>query len=109
MDRSELLDRLERHYRDSGYVVRERDDRTVRAVGPGGVVWIGLALTGDDLGAADLDSTLLALSDERMENGRIVCPFEILPAPDCAEAVNDRLRTLRVADRGHVTVYSLAA
>ena len=109
MNRSELLDRLEAHYRESGWAVRERDEQTVRAIGPGGVVWIGMAVVADDLTGTELDDRFLALSDERMDGGRVVCPFEVLPAPDCADAVRDRLRELRVADRGHVTVYSVAA
>lgn len=109
MERSELLDRLEAHYRESGWSVRERDERTVRAVGPGGVTWIGMAVVAEDLAADGLDAQLLALSDERTDGGRVVCPFELLPAADCAEELRDRLRHLHVADRGHVTVYSVAA
>jgi hypothetical protein len=109
MEREELLDHLETHYRASGWSVSERDGETVRAVGPGGVIWIGMAIVANDLERADLDERLLALSDERMRDGRVVCPFELLPAPGCGEALQQRLRDLRVADRGHVTVYSLAA
>jgi hypothetical protein len=107
--RDELLNRLEAHYRESGWPVRARDDSTIRATGPGGVTWIGMAIVAEDLSASDIDDRLLALSDERMHGGRVVCPFELLPAPECADELRDRLRDLHVADRGHVTVYSAAA
>ena len=100
---------MEAHYRESGWAVRDRDEQTVRAVGPGGVTWIGMAVIAEDLVTDGLDEQLLALSDERMDGGRVVCPFELLPAPDCADDLRDRLRDLHVADRGHVTVYSVAA
>jgi hypothetical protein len=69
------------------------------------VTWIGLAVTSDDLAADGFDDRLLGLSDERMPQGAL-CPFELLPAEDCAAA---RLERLRLADRGHVAVYSFAA
>ena len=109
MHREELLNRLEAHYRESGWAVRSRDDSTVRAVGPGGVTWIGMAVVAEDLASAEINERLLALSDERMDGGRVVCPFELLPAPECADDLRTRLRELHVADRGHVTVYSVAA
>ncbi len=65
--KQELLAALEGVYRGSGWKVTPAEDGTLRATGPGGVTWIGLAVVAEDL--ADL----------------------------------------RLADRGHVEVYSVAA
>jgi hypothetical protein len=103
-----LTEQLDEYYRSCGWAVRRHDDGTVRAAGPGGVTWIGLAVTSDDLAADGFDDRLLGLSDERMPQGAL-CPFELLPAEDCAAELRARLERLRLADRGHVAVYSFAA
>jgi hypothetical protein len=106
--RQELADRLEAYYRSCGWKVRRAGDGTVRADGPGGVTWIGLPVIPDDLGAPDFDNRLVELSEQRMPRGEL-CPFELLPASECAEALRTRLADLRLQSRGHVAVYSLAA
>lgn len=107
--RTLLLDRLEAHYRDCGWKVQSRDGYSIRATGPGGVTWIGMAVAGDDLADDATEQRLLHLSDERMDGGRIVCPFELLPDPACADDLRTTLERLQLAERGHVTVYSAAA
>lgn len=107
--RMALLDQIESHYRGCGWKVQSRDDHTVRATGPGGVTWIGMAVVADDLADATTEQRLLDLSDERMQNGRVVCPFELLPDASCSDALRATLRRLQLDDRGHVTVYSAAA
>ena len=107
--RQELLDELERHYRGCGWKAERADDGTVRAAGPGGVTWIGLPVVPEDLADEGLADRLRALSDERMPGGRELCPLEILPDPACADEVLRLLDGLRLRERGHVEVYSLAA
>lgn len=108
VSRQQLLDHLERHYRGCGWRVDRAPDGTVRAAGTGGVTWIGLAVTPEDLAAPDFEARLLDLSEQRMPQGQL-CPLELLPAEECAAELEARLRRLRLANRGHVAVYSLAA
>jgi hypothetical protein len=107
-ERTQLADLLERHYRDAGWRVERSVDGTVRADGPGGVTWIGLAVVHADLEEERFAGRLLSLSEERMPTGQL-CPFELLPAADCADELRRLLVDLRLAERGHVEVYSLAA
>ncbi len=51
---------------------------------------------------------LLMLSDERMPRGEL-CPLELLPDESCASELRAVLDRLRLRERGHVEVYSLAA
>lgn len=104
----ELIGRLEAYYRDFGWRVERADDGTVRAAGPGGVTWIGLAVVPEDLAAAGFDERLLILSEQRMPQGEL-CPLELLPADECADDLRAVLERLRLSERGHVEVYSLAA
>lgn len=106
--RQELLAKLEEHYRGCGWAVERAVDGTVRAAGPGGVTWIGLAVVDQDLGADEFESRLLELSEERMPRGQR-CPLELLPEPNCADGLRGLLARLHLTDRGHVAVYSLAA
>lgn len=106
--RQELQKLLERHYRSCGWQVALADDGTVRAVGVGGVTWIGLPVVPEDLDDADFEARLLFLSRERMPQGEL-CPLELLPDEGCADEVRDVLERLRLRERGHVEVYSLAA
>jgi hypothetical protein len=99
---------LERHYRSCGWKVTLADDGTVRAEGLGGVTWIGLPVLEEDLADSALESRLLTLSGERMPQGQL-CPLEVLPDETCADDVRALLDRLRLRDRGHVEVYSLAA
>lgn len=104
--RQELLGHLDAYYRGCGWPVERAEDGTVRARGPGGVTWIGLAITADDLLDPRLRARLVALSAERMETGER-CPLEVLPAADCASAVRVLLAELGLVDL--VSIYSLAA
>ncbi len=106
--RADLRGTLERHYRGCGWKVERAADGTVRARGPGGVTWIGVAVVADDLAAAAFDEFLLELSEQRMPTGEL-CPLELLPAEECAVDLEARLRRLRLLDRGHIALYSLAA
>ena len=45
--KQELLTALERVYRGSGWKVTSAEDGTLRATGPGGVTWIGLAVVAE--------------------------------------------------------------
>jgi len=107
--RQELLDELERHYQGCGWKAEQAGDGTVRAAGPGGVTWIGLPVVPEDLGDDGLTERLLDLADQRMPSGRERCPLEILPDPACADELRALLDRLRLRERGHVEVYSLAA
>jgi hypothetical protein len=106
--KQELLGELERYYRSCGWKVERATDGTVRAAGPGGVTWIGMAVVPDDLAADDFDAQLIDLSEQWMPKGAL-CPLELLPAAECAEELRTTLARLRLADRGNVSVYSLAA
>lgn len=103
--RQELVEHLEAYYRRCGWPVERAEDGSVRAMGAGGVTWIGLPVTADDLADPRLPARLAALSDERMESGER-CPLELLPATDCALAVRALLAELGLADM--VSIYSLA-
>jgi len=102
----ELLDELERYYRGCGWKVERASDGTVRAVGTGGVTWIGMAVVPADLADDHFAPRLLELSDVREIDGAR-CPFELLPEPDCAGDLKSLLAELRLTDR--ISVYSLAA
>ncbi len=106
--REELQTLLETHYRSCGWKAARADDGTVRADGIGGVTWIGLAVVPEDLDEASFEGRLVALADTRMPRGEL-CPLELLPAEDCADRLRSVLDRLRLRERGHVEVYSLAA
>ncbi len=106
--RDALLAELEAYYRGCGWKVDRPGDGTVRAAGPGGVTWIGLAVVASDLASDAFDARLLELAEQRMPAGEL-CPFELLPADDCADELRAALERLRLSERGHVAVYSLAA
>lgn len=107
--KQELLAALERVYRGSGWKVTPAEDGTLRATGPGGVTWIGLAVVAEDLADATFPARLLALADSWMPGGRELCPLDVLPDAPCADELRRLLADLRLADRGHVEVYSVAA
>lgn len=106
--RRELRELLERQYRSYGWKAVAADDGTVRAAGVSGVTWIGLPVLVEDLSDPGFESRLLALCDERMPRGQL-CPLELLPDEQCADEVRALLDRLRLRERGHVEVYSLAA
>lgn len=106
--RATLSELLEAYYRRCGWKVEQYDDGTIRAAGLGGVTWIGLPVIPDDLDDTDFPSVLRSLSEERMPTGEL-CPLELLPAAECADDLRSLLVDLRLADRGHVEVYSVAA
>lgn len=104
--KQELLSELERYYRSCGWKVERVEDGTVRAVGTGGVTWIGMAVVAADLTDDSFAPRLVELS-EMYEDDGARCPFELLPDPDCAGDVRSLLSRLRLGER--VSVYSLAA
>ncbi len=104
--REELLGKLEDYYRSCGWPVERARDGTVRAAGPGGVTWIGMAVVEEDL-TDGLEERLVKLSEVRMPSGGERCPLELLPAEECAGELRAVLGRLRLA--GRVSVYSLAA
>lgn len=104
----QLAAKLEAHYRASGWQVERASDGTVRAHGWGGVTWIGLPVTANDLDDPEFLRHLLALSSERMPTGEL-CPLELLPSSDCAERLRHVLESIGLDERGHVEVYAVAA
>lgn len=72
------------------------------------MTWIGLPVVASDLTDASFRDRLRALGDERMPTGEL-CPLEILPDGDCAADLSALLDELRLSDRGHVELYTLAA
>jgi len=108
IDREQLTLLFEDYYRGCGWPVSRASDGTIRARGLGGVTWIGLPVVSDDLADPGFGDVLQALSEERMPTGER-CPLELLPDEACASELRGLLDTLRLSDRGHVEVYSLAA
>ncbi len=106
--RQELREALERYYRGCGFAVARGGDGSVRARGIGGVTWIGVPVVAEDLEDEAFASRLRDLAEERMPKGER-CPLELLPAAECADGLRALLADLRLADRGHVEVYELAA
>jgi len=106
--RDELRDLLALQYRSYGWKAVAAQDGTVRAKGLNGVTWIGLPVVAQDLEDPTFEARLLTLSDERMPRGEL-CPLELLPDASCADDVRAVLDRLRLRDRGHVEIYSLAA
>lgn len=106
--RTELRNALELYYRSCGWKVEHAGDGTIRASGIGGVTWIGLPVVATDLASESFEAQLLELADQRMPQGAL-CPLELLPAEDCADDLRAVLDRLRLTNRGHVDIYSLAA
>lgn len=109
MTRNELTTRLADHYRKQGWATRTEADGTILADGPGGVTWIGTAVTATDLHSGELEARLPDLADRRMPRGGELCPLELLPAADCREDLEGLLERLGLAQHRHVAVYSLAS
>lgn len=107
--RRELLEKLEIHYRGSGWSVKRAGDGTLYANGPGGVTWIGAAITPEDLEDDGVEERLRSMADRRMEGGGELCPLELLPSSDCTEDLRALLGRIGLADRSNVAVYSLAS
>ena len=107
MSRDQLLDQLERHYQSQGWPVRRPEDATLAATGPGGVTWLGLAVVGEDLSGDELERRLRDLSERRMPSGGELCPLDLLAEQDCQAGVEALLERVGLADRPHVSLYSL--
>lgn len=107
-EREKLREALESYYRSCGWKVERADDGTVRASGVGGVTWIGLPVVAQDLAEDGFEGRLIELAEQRMPQGAL-CPLELLPAEECADDLRAVLVRLRLSERGHVGVYSLAA
>lgn len=107
--RRELQKKLEDHYRGSGWTVKRASDGTVYASGPGGVTWIGAAITAADLEDESTGERLREMAERRMEGGGELCPLELLPSADCAQELKSLLHRIGIADRSNVAVYSLAS
>jgi hypothetical protein len=107
--RQELVERLEAHYRASGWSVKRSSDGTLYASGPGGVTWIGAAVVPADLEAEGVAERLTEMATRRMENGGELCPLELLPSSDCDAELRDLLCRIGLAKRSNVAVYSLAS
>ena len=106
--KQELRNLLTEQYKSYGWKTVPADDGTVRAVGLNGVTWIGLPVVAEDLADPTFEARLLLLSDERMPRGEL-CPLELLPSADCADRLRATLDRLRLAERGHVEIYAVAA
>ena len=104
--REQLQAKLVEHYRGCGFDVEVASDGTVRAIGLGGVEWIGLVIVREDVDS--LADRLVELSGERMPTGQL-CALELLPDADCEPAVQTVLERTRIRDWRYVEIYSLAA
>lgn len=109
VDRTELLGRLAQHYKASGWSVKELSDGTLAAAGPGGVTWIGTAITATDLESESLGERLLELADRRMEGGGELCPLDVIAPEDCESRLSSTLERVGLASRRNVSIYSIAA
>ncbi|CAN5781910.1 hypothetical protein BH18ACT13_BH18ACT13_07560 [soil metagenome] len=105
--REDLIAALEEYYRSCGLRPEWAPDGTVRARGFGGVTWIGLPVSAEDLDDADFEARLVELGGERMPTGEL-CPLELLPSPDCAERLYAILERVGLGERGNVEVYAAA-
>jgi len=107
--RETLLSMLDRQYRSSGWVPVRRDEHDVlHAAGPGGVTWFGLAILPDDLESEHLADRIRALADRRMPGGER-CVLDLLPAPECHDAVADLLDSLGLGTSKNISLYSMPA
>ncbi len=109
MTRDELTTRLADHYQGQGWTTRTDADGTIFADGPGGVTWIGTAVTSGDLDSGALEARLQELAERRMPRGGELCPLELLPAADCFAQLERLLERLGLSERRHVAVYSIAS
>lgn len=107
--RESLTSRLADHYRAQGWPVEISEDGVIAASGPGGVTWIGAAVTPDDVESGALETRLPELAERRMPRGGELCPLELLPAPECAAALRRLLDRLGLGAQRHVAVYSAGA
>jgi hypothetical protein len=105
----ELIETLEAHYLGNGWRVERVDDGTLHASGPGGVTWIGAAITATDIEDENAAERLRAMAERRMEAGGELCPLELLPSPDCEHELRELLDRIGIGDRSNVEVYSLAS
>ncbi len=108
--REALSAQLEAYYRSCGWRVQKADDGTLEAVGPGGVIWHGAAITAEDVAQADaLDARLTELAARRMPEAGELCPLDLLPDIEAKAGLEEALIRTRLSHRPHVSVYELAA
>ncbi len=108
-ERRHLASSLENHYRSQGWPVEEAEDGTLRASGPGGVIWLGAPVVPDDLVAEAFAERLVDLASRRMSGGAELCPLDLLAAPECEGELRSLLDRLGLSRRSHVSLYSRAA
>ena len=89
--------------------MKRMDESTVLADGPGGVTWIGRAVVREDLRDEATGERFREFAERRMEGGGELCPFELLPSPDCFDELEQLLERIGIAERGNVEVYSLVS
>lgn len=71
--------------------------------------WLGTAVIPPDLESEETEERLRDLADRRMENGGELCPLDVIASEDCESELNATLARIGLADRRHVSVYSVAA
>lgn len=106
--RANLTTMLREHYRRGGWAV-EAADGILEAAGPGGVTWIGRAVTSEDFQDGSFEAEIVDLAERRMERGGELCPLDLLPHEDCEPKLRELLARTGLDRRPHVSVYSLAA
>lgn len=107
--REQLLDQLRSHYASHGWSVKQDEEGTLLAAGPGGVTWLGTALVSSDLASETVEERLIELSERRMPGGAELCPLDLIAEDACEAEVRALLDRLGLAGRPHVSLYSLAA
>lgn len=108
-DRSALLVLLERQYRQSGWSFRRGDDHVIRATGPGGVTWLGMAILADDLADAGLVERITDLAEQRMPRGGELCVLDLLPSAECHDELECLLDRAGLGARSNISLYALPA
>lgn len=106
--RGDLTTLLREHYRRGGWPVK-LDDGILQAAGPGGVTWIGRAVTPDDFEDDAFEAEIVDLAERRMEAGGELCPLDLLPDSGCEPRLRELLERTGLDRRPHVSVYSVAA
>lgn len=108
-ERSALLSLLERQYRQSGWSSRRGDNDVIRAVGPGGVTWFGMAILPQDLADRGLVGRIRELADQRMPRGGELCVLDLLPSAECHDEVDRLLDAAGLGSRNNISLYALPA
>lgn len=108
-DRSALLALLERQYRQSGWSSRRGGDDVIRAAGPGGVTWFGMAIVPEDVAGEGLVERIRGLADQRMPRGGELCVLDLLPSAECHDEVERLLDAAGLGSRSNISLYALPA